>query len=285
MTKFRNMKSKMTGEVCMFDKFGFCKWGTSCNKVHLKETCLLEECESRKCLKRHPRPCKFLTDRGCCKYGENCRFDHRPPKYIRSLVSRLDTLEKENKNLHSIIEDQEKKIDRISEKDNHPFNLNDKFESLDKIQKQINQLILANKKKTEAIKQLDKDLDGMNQFFKSHIDTIYEDIENLESNKNQEEVELDEKVVDEDDRSTTLKILDDMEEDIKKCRKNGKDVKEKFNLHCDQIIRDVEKQDCNDLANEMKSVLKKAEKEQRKFGKDDCLKTINEFRERFIVLS
>ena len=76
-----------------------------------------------------------------------------------------------------------------------------------------------------------------------------------------------------------------MEEDIKKCRKNGKDIKEKFNLHCDQIIRDVEKQDCNDLANEMKSVLKKAEKEQRKFGKDDCLKTINEFRERFIVLS
>ena len=284
MTKFRNMKSKMTGEVCMFDKFGFCKWGTSCNKVHLKETCLLEECESRKCLKRHPRPCKFLTG-GCCKYGENCRFDHRPPKYIRSLVSRLDALEKENKNLHSIIEDQEKKIDRISEKDNPPINLNDKFESLDKIQKQINQLILANKKKTEAIKQLDKDLDGMNQFFKSHIDTIYEDIENLESNKNQEEVELDEKVVDEEDKSTSLKILDVMEEDIKKCRKNGKDIKEKFNLHCDQIIRDVEQQDCNDLANEMKSVLKKAEKEQRKFGKDDCLKTINEFRERFIVLS
>ena len=76
-----------------------------------------------------------------------------------------------------------------------------------------------------------------------------------------------------------------MEEDIKKCRKNGKDIKEKFNLHCDQIIRDVEQQDCNDLANEMKSVLTKVEKEQRKFDKDDCLKTINEFRERFIVLS
>ena len=253
--------------------------------VYLKETCLLEECESRKCSKRHPRPCKFLTDRGCCKYGENCRFDHRPPKYIRSLVSRLDALEKENKNLLSIIEDQEKKIDRISEKDNPPINLNDKFESLDRIQKQINQLILANKKKTEAIKQLDKDLDGMNQFFKSHIDTIYEDIENLESNKNQEEFELDEKVVVEDDRSTSLKILDDMEEDIKKCRKNGKDVKEKFNLHCDQIIRDVKQQDCNDLANEMKSVLSKVEKDQRKLDKDDCLKTINEFRERFTVLS
>ena len=93
------MKSKMSVIVCMFDKFGFCKWNTSCTKVHLKENCLLEECESRKCQKRHPRPCKFNTERGYCKYGENCRFDHRPPKYLRSLVSRLKALEKENKKL------------------------------------------------------------------------------------------------------------------------------------------------------------------------------------------
>ena len=42
------MKSKMTGEVCMFDKFGFCKLQNSCKKVYLKEICLLEECENKK---------------------------------------------------------------------------------------------------------------------------------------------------------------------------------------------------------------------------------------------
>ena len=39
----------MTGEVCMFNKFGFCKWEANCKKIHLDEICLLEECESRIC--------------------------------------------------------------------------------------------------------------------------------------------------------------------------------------------------------------------------------------------
>ena len=88
----------------MFDKFGFCKWETTgCNKVHLKETCLLEECDSRKCQKRHPKPCKFFIEGGNCKYGGGCKFDHRPPKHIRSLVSRLDALEKENRNIDDLL--------------------------------------------------------------------------------------------------------------------------------------------------------------------------------------
>ena len=68
------------------------------------------------------------------------------------------------------------------------------------MQKQVDQLVLANKKKTEWIKQIDKDFDGMNNFFKMKIDTIHEDLEDLESKINpnadtdqdSEEVELDE---------------------------------------------------------------------------------------------
>ena len=164
----------------MFDKFGFCKWEASCNKVHLKETCLLEECDSRKCQKRHPRPCKFFTERGNCKYGGGCRFDHRPPKHIRSLVSRLDALENENKTLLKVIENQNMKIDKITEKCNTSTS-EDNVKGLDLIKKQIAQLILANKKKTKVMKQIHQDLEGMNTFFKTHIDTIYENLEDLES--------------------------------------------------------------------------------------------------------
>ena len=53
-----------------------------------------------------------------CKYGDSCRFDHRPPKYLRSLISRLDALEKENKRLLKVIEDQDRKIDKTSENEN-----------------------------------------------------------------------------------------------------------------------------------------------------------------------
>ena len=286
-----------------------CKFEAKCKKVLLKETCLLEECDSRKCHMRHPRACKFFTERGCCKYGDGCRFDHRPPKYIRSLVSRLDALENENKKLLKVIENQNLKIEKMSEK-NNTSSSDDKAKGVDLMKKQIAQLIEANKKKTEVIKQIDEDLEGMNKFFKSHIDTIYEDLEHLESKVNPNNDEDDDEVVELEEHSEeidkdaqdkveesaqrfikmSLEVLDKMEEDVKKCRKNGKDVKEKHKFYCDKILTEGSKvlspqlykrhQDCIDETNEIKEVLEKAEKEGTKFDKDDCLKTIVAFRKR-----
>ena len=306
----------MSGEVCMFDKFGFCKWETTgCNKVHLKENCLLEECDIRKCQKRHPRPCKFFTERGNCKYGGGCKFDHRPPKQIRSLVSRLDALEKENKRLQKVIGNQDLKIDKMSEKCNNSRS-DDNVKGVDLLKKQIAQLIDANKKTTEVIKKIDKDLDGMNKFFQAHIDTLYDSLESLDSKVNPnsdtdedgDEVELDEHSEELNKGSgnnfeeraqkfieKSLEILEEMEGDVQKCRKNGKDVKEKHRLYCDRIIKEGsmmlspqlsgKHQDCMYQANEIKNVLEKAEKEGTKFDKDDCLKTIDAFKSRFRNLS
>ena len=129
-------------------------------------------------------------------------------------------------------------------------------------------------------------------------------MEDLESNEDEDEevaeADLDEKVVDEDLRekaqifiNRSLNTLYELEEDVKQCRKNGKDVREKYRLYCIQIIKEGSEEldlnsdrhkNCMNLANEMKSVLEKAELEQRKFDKDDCLKTIDSFRTRFIVL-
>ena len=65
-------------------------------KIQLKEICLLEECENRKrCQKRHQGPKNLL--RGHWEFGDSCRFDHRHPKYLRSLIFRLDALEKDKK--------------------------------------------------------------------------------------------------------------------------------------------------------------------------------------------
>ena len=139
----------MTGEVCMFNKFGFCKWEANCKKIHLDEICLLEECESRKCNKRHPRLCKYFSERGFCKYGSNCRFDHRPPKYIRSIVSRLEALEKENLKLLKVIEDQKDVCANRTIKD------------VEKILKQIDDLKQGNKEKELAIKRLEEDIKNL----------------------------------------------------------------------------------------------------------------------------
>ena len=139
----------MTGEVCMFNKFGFCKWEANCKKIHLDEICLLEECESRKCYKRHPRLCKYFSERGFCKYGSNCRFDHRPPKYIRSIVSRLEALEKENLKLLKVIEDQKDVCANRTIKD------------VEKILKQIDDLKQGNNEKELAIKRLEEDIKNL----------------------------------------------------------------------------------------------------------------------------
>ena len=133
----------------MFNKFGFCKWEANCKKIHLDEICLLEECESRKCNKRHPRLCKYFSERGFCKYGSNCRFDHRPPKYIRSIVSRLEALEKENLKLLKIIEDQK------------DFCVNKTIKDVEKILKQIDDLKQGNNEKEAAIKRLEEDIENL----------------------------------------------------------------------------------------------------------------------------
>ena len=67
------------GEVCLFDKFSFCKNQERCSRVHLKETFLVRECDYRKCDKRHPWPCRSLMLNRFCRFGSRCRFSHRLP--------------------------------------------------------------------------------------------------------------------------------------------------------------------------------------------------------------
>ena len=57
----------------MFDKFGFCKEREKCERTHLVEVCVQEECDARKCDKRHPRACKYYQQNGYCKFKSDCK--------------------------------------------------------------------------------------------------------------------------------------------------------------------------------------------------------------------
>ena len=92
------------------------------------------------------------------------------------------------------------------------------------------------------------------------------------------------------DSTTTLSELED---DLKKCRKNGK-IKHKYRLCCHQIMKKgVEildpvshstHKDCIDIVKDMKSVITRVEKEKIKFDKDDCIKNIDEYSKRLYKL-
>ena len=84
----------MIREVCLFDKFSFCKNGVRCLRIHLKEVCWNRECrDNRKCNKRHPKPSKSFMEKGFCRFGTSCRYSHRPPKVIEEQNKKIESLE------------------------------------------------------------------------------------------------------------------------------------------------------------------------------------------------
>ena len=57
--------------VCKHFQTGYCKFGRSCKKQHISESCLKADCNSKACLQRHPKQCKFFSQSGFCKFGES----------------------------------------------------------------------------------------------------------------------------------------------------------------------------------------------------------------------
>ena len=106
----------MNREVCLFDKFSYCKNGVRCLRIHLKEICWNRECDYRKCNKRHPRPCKIFQERGHCKFGTSCRYSHRPPKIIEEQNKKIESLENNTAKLLKQVADQDAIIKDLNKK-------------------------------------------------------------------------------------------------------------------------------------------------------------------------
>ena len=83
---FRISKTKMEGEVCMYQKFGYCKYKESCLKRHLQETCQdSSACSSKmSCQKRHPKGCKRFAIEGFCIFGAGCAYRHQEHQTVNS---------------------------------------------------------------------------------------------------------------------------------------------------------------------------------------------------------
>ena len=87
---------EMEGEICSYDKFGFCKYKSECQRRHYSQECeALEKCDSiRSCPKRHPKYCKMYA-LGQCKFSD-CAYKHLGPKgneEQNNLIEKLKKLE------------------------------------------------------------------------------------------------------------------------------------------------------------------------------------------------
>ena len=80
--------------ICLFNKFGHCKFQSKCRKRHIEKKCEKEKCEIQNCLEKHPRECSYYRDFGRCKFGSYCSFDHK--------ASKDDTIIKLEKDLNDV---------------------------------------------------------------------------------------------------------------------------------------------------------------------------------------
>ena len=112
-----------TGNICLYKKFGHCKFLDTCKHRHMETICENESCEIQSCELRHPKECKFFRDFARCKFGDYCSFKHK----IRTSLSDDVTVKKALENLKSKVDILEK---QNSEKDMKIQEIQDKLEIL-----------------------------------------------------------------------------------------------------------------------------------------------------------
>ena len=124
--------------VCLFFKFGYCKFKSNCKNKHVTQVCDDEKCVQKKCPKRHPRNCKYDTTFGSCKLGTACAYAHGKKNENNKLEQKLDQL-------IEITKKKDDEIDKLIKMNN------DKDKIIDTLLKKI-------KEKDEVVEQLVEDM-------------------------------------------------------------------------------------------------------------------------------
>ena len=107
--------------VCIFNKYGYCKFKYTCRKQHIQEKCSNEKCEILRCSLRHPKICRYFRDFGNCKFGEWCSFRHeiKVNKDIedmkKTLDAKIETYETRLKTLETCLAEKDVNISQLEE--------------------------------------------------------------------------------------------------------------------------------------------------------------------------
>ena len=244
----------MAKEVCLFDKFSYCKNGDKCLRIHLKEVCFIRECDHSRCDKRHPKPCKIFRIRGFCKFGTSCRYSHRLPKEVEEQNKRIDSLEEITVKLSKQVAVQNNEIKELKIK-----LIESESRTITRLQQQIDALVESNDKKEEAIKNLQLGVEE--SYEKESAQSIMDE---------QEQTYVTEETVVGDDRCEAEEIknytinyaqkvlvhIEETEAEINKIRKNAKDfktsVESKFKLLDDKLEKiEVNEELCEDMCEQI----------------------------------
>ena len=114
----------MEGDVCSYNKFGFCKHKEKCRRRHFTDECKhLFSCTNIKiCFKRHPQSCKNFAY-GQCYHGKDCAYKHveqneNEEQYV--IIEKVKQLEKVGHALTRKVLSLQKKM--VEVKENYKIN-------------------------------------------------------------------------------------------------------------------------------------------------------------------
>ena len=102
--------------VCRHFQTGFCKFGESCKKQHVKENCQTKTCLSKICKFRHPKPCKYFMRNQSCKFGNSCAYEHieHTDTHIGDLQRKVDALQAKVDEMGITVNNLEAKLLKLS---------------------------------------------------------------------------------------------------------------------------------------------------------------------------
>ena len=165
--KSKNLFQKMAAQnfrnVCRYNKYGYCKFGDVCRKLHIDELCVVSSCDSRTCDKRHPRDCKYYNNYIRCKFNP-CKFAHTEKvddMKLKEMIVKVDSIEETIKAKVEI----ETKIKEMD----------DRLESLQCEIKEIENRLIFNSKTIEKVERFDdfvKSMENKVETFESNLSTL-----------------------------------------------------------------------------------------------------------------
>ena len=274
----------MIKEVCLFDKFSYCKNGVRCLRIHLKEVCWNSECDYRKCNKRHPRPCKSFMERGFCRFGTSCRYSHRPPKVIEEQNQKIESLENNTAKLMKQVADQDVMIKDLKKK-----LYEREYKKIKSLQEQIDDLVEKNMEKERAIKKLENDFNDIKVNCVTEEAVLTEAVVN---DKIEKQVTIEEVIVSQDrckaetvKKATIkyvhrcLKHVEKLEAEISKIKKNAEDLGTTLRTKCNDFCNklddiEVNEEICEDVVEKLVNLREFLSFSERKPDKERNLRSI-----------
>ena len=70
------MAESLQNVICLYNKFGYCKYGKNCRRKHVNRICQSENCPIEKCSLRHPKKCRYFETFKYCKFNQYCSYSH-----------------------------------------------------------------------------------------------------------------------------------------------------------------------------------------------------------------